>query len=42
VRATGDGVLVQVDGELIGTLPMTFTVTLHVIELVTNPRAIGV
>ena len=36
VRATGDGVLVQVDGELIGSLPMTFTVTPHVIELVTR------
>lgn len=36
VRATGDGVLVQVDGELIGTLPMTFTVTSHVIEVVSR------
>jgi diacylglycerol kinase (ATP) len=33
-RATGDGVLVQVDGELIGSLPMSFEVTPHVIELV--------
>jgi diacylglycerol kinase (ATP) len=36
VRATGDGVLVQVDGELIGSLPMTFSVTPHVIEVVTR------
>lgn len=36
VRATGDDVLVQVDGELIGSLPMTFTVTPHVIEVVTR------
>ena len=34
VRATGDGVLAQIDGELIGSLPMTFTVTPHVIEVV--------
>jgi YegS/Rv2252/BmrU family lipid kinase len=34
-RATGDGVLVQADGELIGELPMTFTVTPHVVDLVT-------
>jgi diacylglycerol kinase family enzyme len=34
VRATGEGVLVQIDGELIGSLPMTFTVTPHVIEVV--------
>src|SRR5262245_5658467 len=31
-RATGEGVLVQVDGELIGSLPMSFEVTPHVIE----------
>ena len=36
VRATGDGVLAQIDGELIGSLPMTFTITPHVIELVTG------
>jgi diacylglycerol kinase (ATP) len=36
VRATGDGVLVQVDGELIGALPMSFTVTPHIIEVVTG------
>lgn len=36
VRATGKGVLVQVDGELIGSLPMTFSVTPHVVELVTR------
>jgi diacylglycerol kinase (ATP) len=34
-RATGDGVLVQVDGELIGCLPMSFAVTPHVVQLVT-------
>jgi diacylglycerol kinase (ATP) len=36
VRATGDGVLAQVDGELIGFLPMTFTMTPHVVEVVTG------
>jgi diacylglycerol kinase (ATP) len=36
VRATGNGVLAQVDGELIGSLPMTFTMTPHVIEVVTG------
>jgi YegS/Rv2252/BmrU family lipid kinase len=36
VHAKGDGVLVQIDGELIGALPMTFTVTPHVLEIVTN------
>jgi YegS/Rv2252/BmrU family lipid kinase len=36
VRATGDDVLVQVDGELIGSLPMTFTVTPHVIDVITG------
>lgn len=36
VRATGDDVLAQIDGELIGALPMTFSVTPHVIELVTR------
>lgn len=34
VRAEGEGVLVQVDGELIGSLPMTFTMTPHVLEIV--------
>jgi YegS/Rv2252/BmrU family lipid kinase len=38
VRATGDDVLVQIDGELIGSLPMTFHVTPHVIEIVTRPE----
>jgi diacylglycerol kinase (ATP) len=38
VRATGDDVLVQIDGELIGSLPMTFNVTPHVIEMVTRPE----
>jgi diacylglycerol kinase family enzyme len=36
VRATGEGVLAQVDGELIGSLPMTFTMTPHVLEIVTG------
>jgi YegS/Rv2252/BmrU family lipid kinase len=36
VRATGEGVLAQIDGELIGSLPMTFTVTPHVLEIVTG------
>ncbi|HET9220002.1 MAG TPA: diacylglycerol kinase family protein [Terriglobia bacterium] len=36
VRARGDGVLAQIDGELIGSLPMTFAITPHVIELVTG------
>ena len=36
VRATGEDVLVQIDGELIGSLPMTFAVTPHVIEMVTR------
>ena len=35
-RATGEGVLVQADGELIGSLPMSFAVTPHVIEVVTR------
>jgi diacylglycerol kinase (ATP) len=34
VRATGEDVLVQIDGELIGALPMRFTVTPHVLEVV--------
>ena len=36
VRATGEGVLAQIDGELIGALPMTFAITPHVIEIVTG------
>jgi diacylglycerol kinase family enzyme len=32
----GEGVPVQVDGEVIGTLPMSFRVTSHVVELVTR------
>jgi diacylglycerol kinase (ATP) len=36
VRATGDDVLAQIDGELIGSLPMTFVVTPHIIEMVTR------
>jgi YegS/Rv2252/BmrU family lipid kinase len=35
-RVTGEGVLVQADGELIGSLPMSFAVTPHVIEVVTR------
>jgi len=39
VSASGDGVLVQVDGELLGALPMSFTLTPHVLEVVTNVSA---
>ena len=35
-RAVGDGVYVQVDGELIGQLPMTFTISPHTIELISG------
>lgn len=38
VRATGDDVLVQIDGELIGSLPMSFEVTPHVIDVVCRQR----
>jgi YegS/Rv2252/BmrU family lipid kinase len=46
VRATGDGVLVQADGELIGTLPMTFEIAPCPLELVVpasdhEPKQIG-
>jgi YegS/Rv2252/BmrU family lipid kinase len=46
VRATGAGVLVQADGELIGTLPMTFEIVNSPLELVVpasarEPRQIG-
>jgi diacylglycerol kinase (ATP) len=34
VRAEGEGVLVQADGELIGTLPMTFEIIPQPIELI--------
>ena len=33
-RVTGEGVQAQVDGELIGYLPMTFTISEHSIEIV--------
>jgi len=33
-RALGDGVQVQVDGEVIGNLPMTFTISPHSVEVV--------
>ena len=33
-RATGEGVLVQVDGELIGRLPMSSTIAPHTIDMV--------
>jgi YegS/Rv2252/BmrU family lipid kinase len=33
-RAIGDGVQAQVDGEVIGNLPMTFTISPHSIEVV--------
>jgi diacylglycerol kinase family enzyme len=36
VRAVGDDVLVQVDGELLGALPMSFCVTEHELEVVTR------
>jgi diacylglycerol kinase family enzyme len=35
-RAIGEGVQVQVDGELIGELPMTFTISPRSIEVITN------
>jgi diacylglycerol kinase (ATP) len=35
-RAYGDGVLAQVDGELVGSLPISFSVTEHVLEVVTR------
>jgi YegS/Rv2252/BmrU family lipid kinase len=45
VRATGDGVLVQADGELIGTLPMTFEIDPRPVEIIAppadKPRQIG-
>lgn len=46
VRAAGEGVLVQADGELIGTLPMTFEIVPAPLELVAphadvKPRQIG-
>jgi diacylglycerol kinase (ATP) len=45
VRAVGDGVLVQADGELIGTLPMTFEIVPRPVELIAppedKPRQIG-
>jgi diacylglycerol kinase (ATP) len=34
-RAIGDGVQAQVDGEVIGNLPMTFSISPHSIEVVT-------
>lgn len=36
VRVSGDGVLAQVDGELVGSLPISFSVTPQVIEVVTG------
>ncbi|MFN2596443.1 MAG: diacylglycerol kinase family protein [Pyrinomonadaceae bacterium] len=45
VRAAGEGVLVQADGELIGTLPMTFEIVAEPVELIApaegRPRKIG-
>jgi YegS/Rv2252/BmrU family lipid kinase len=46
VRAAGEGVLVQTDGELIGTLPMTFEIVPRPLELVVpasddKPKKIG-
>ena len=37
VRAAGDGVLVQADGELIGELPMTFEIVAEPVELFAPP-----
>ncbi|HVG29305.1 MAG TPA: hypothetical protein VM864_06245 [Pyrinomonadaceae bacterium] len=37
VRAAGDGVLVQADGELIGELPMTFEIVAAPVELIAPP-----
>ena len=37
VRAAGDGVLVQADGELIGELPMTFEIVADPVELIAPP-----
>jgi YegS/Rv2252/BmrU family lipid kinase len=34
VQVSGDGVRAQVDGELIGAVPMTFTIAPHTIELI--------
>jgi YegS/Rv2252/BmrU family lipid kinase len=39
VRAEGSGVLVQMDGELIGALPMTFEVVPRPIEIIAPPAA---
>jgi diacylglycerol kinase (ATP) len=45
VRAVGDRVLVQADGELIGTLPMTFEIVPRPVEIIAppadQPRRIG-
>jgi diacylglycerol kinase (ATP) len=45
VRAVGDQVLVQADGELIGTLPMTFEIVPRPVEIIAppadKPRKIG-
>jgi YegS/Rv2252/BmrU family lipid kinase len=38
VRATGDGVLVQADGELIGELPMSFEIAPHTINIVSRKK----
>jgi diacylglycerol kinase family enzyme len=36
-RAVGEGVQVQVDGELIGPLPMTFSISPQPIEVIAEP-----
>jgi diacylglycerol kinase (ATP) len=36
-RASGDGVQTQVDGEVIGDLPMSFSISPHSIEVLTRP-----
>jgi diacylglycerol kinase (ATP) len=38
-RATGDGVQAQVDGEVIGDLPMSFVISPHSIEVLTRQQA---
>jgi len=35
-RVSGEGVLAQVDGELVGALPISFNVTEHVLDIVTR------
>ncbi len=39
-RAIGEGMQVQVDGELVGELPMTFTISRHAIEVIVPARVV--